>query len=45
MATNQADVSAVTKRSGWLTVDVWAVLLAIVLALLVRAGVLQHIPW
>jgi len=33
------------KPESWLTLDVWAVLLACVLALLVRAGVLQHIPW
>jgi hypothetical protein len=34
---------AVGKRG--LTLDWWAVLLALVLALLVRVGVLQHIPW
>ena len=28
-----------------LSVDVWAVLLAFLLAILVRAGVLQHVPW
>jgi hypothetical protein len=28
-----------------LTLDWWAVLLALVLALLVRVGVLGHIPW
>jgi hypothetical protein len=33
------------KRKSWLSVDVWAVLLAVVLAVLVRVGVLQHIPW
>jgi hypothetical protein len=37
-------VDAVTSKRG-LTLDWWAVLLALVLALLVRAGVLQHIPW
>lgn len=39
-----ADESAV-KRGLGLSLDGWAVLLALVLALLVRAGVLQHIPW
>ena len=34
---------AVGKRG--LTLDWWAVLLALVLALLVRVGVLQHISW
>lgn len=36
---------SVRKRGLWLSLDGWAVLLALVLALLVRAGVLQHIPW
>ena len=32
--------------SRWkLSLDTWAVLLAFVLALLVRSGVLKHIPW
>lgn len=33
------------KKSSLLSVDGWAVLLAVVLAVLVRFGVLQHIPW
>ena len=37
------------KRPGWphfrLSLDTWAVTSALVLALLVRAGVLKHIPW
>ena len=34
------------KKSGWgLSLDWWAVLLALVLALLVRIGWLQHISW
>ena len=37
-------VATVTNKRG-LTLDWWAVLLALVLALLVRVGVLQHIPW
>lgn len=36
----------VVKKSGWrLSLDWWAVLLALVLALLVRVGVLQHVGW
>ncbi len=35
----------VKKREGWVTLDVWAVLLAFVLALLVKFGVLQHVAW
>lgn len=39
-----ADETVVRDKRG-LTLDWWAVLLAVVLALLVRAGVLQRIPW
>jgi hypothetical protein len=28
-----------------LSLDLWAVLLSLTLALLVRAGVLRHVPW
>ena len=37
--------SVPNKTKQWLSLDSWAVLLAFVIALLVRAGVLQHIPW
>jgi hypothetical protein len=33
------------KSDSIFTVDVWAVLIAFVLALLVKAGLLQHVPW
>jgi hypothetical protein len=46
MTTDGTEVStAEVKRKTWLTLDWWAVLLAFVLALLVRANVLQHISW
>jgi hypothetical protein len=32
------------KKSGF-SIDAWAVLLAFVLAALVRAGIFKHIPW
>jgi hypothetical protein len=33
-------------RSRWrLSLDTWAVLVAFLLALLVRTGALKHIPW
>ena len=43
-------MSAETKigetGNGWkLSIDTWAVLLAFLAALLVRAGVLRHVPW
>ena len=40
-----SETTIVTKPKGGLSVDWWAVLLAVVLATLVRVGVLQHIPW
>ncbi len=34
------------KSSGLrLSIDVWAVIIAFLLAAFVRAGVLKHIPW
>jgi hypothetical protein len=39
---------AKTEKGGsrWrLSLDTWAVVVALLLALLVRAGVLKHIPW
>ena len=43
---SQQQETAVTpaKRRGY-SIDTWAVLLAFVLAALVRAGVFKHIPW
>ena len=35
-----------TSGSHWkLSLDTWAVLVALLLALLVRTGVFKHIPW
>jgi hypothetical protein len=40
------DVKAAVSGSRWkLSLDTWAVLAAFLLALLIRAGVLKHIPW
>ena len=34
------------SKSGWkLSLDTWAVVVALLLALLVRTGVFKHIPW
>jgi hypothetical protein len=42
----RAEVSAGKSRSRWkLSLDTWAVLVAFLLALLVRTGVFKHIPW
>lgn len=41
-----AKVVAGKSQSRWkLSLDTWAVLVAFLLTLLVRTGVLKHIPW
>ena len=32
-------------KKKWLSLDTWAVLIALAAALLIRAGVLNHVPW
>jgi hypothetical protein len=32
-------------KKKWLSLDTWAVLIALAAALLIRAGVLPHVPW
>jgi hypothetical protein len=44
MSNDPVEVVKDAGRAG-LSLDVWAVLLAFVLAVLVRAGVLKTIPW
>ena len=44
MSQQQASAAAPVKKTGY-PIDTWAVLLAFVLAALVRAGVFKHIPW
>jgi hypothetical protein len=36
---------AALKKTWRLSLDSWAVVLALLAALLVRAGVFKHIPW
>ena len=41
-----AEIAAGKTESRWkLSLDTWAVLVALLLALLVRIGVFKHIPW
>ena len=41
-----AETNGPERGSRWkLSLDSWAVVLALLAALLVRAGVLKHIPW
>jgi hypothetical protein len=40
------EVKSVSSGSRWkLSLDTWAVLAAFLAALLIRAGILTHIPW
>ena len=41
----QAAIVAAPVKERRFSIDTWAVLLAFVLAALVRAGVFKHIPW
>jgi hypothetical protein len=40
-----ANTDPLTAKKRLLSIDTWAVLIALAEALLVRAGVLNHIPW
>ncbi|MGB9466758.1 MAG: hypothetical protein WBR10_16745 [Candidatus Acidiferrum sp.] len=41
-----AQENAVQLRKPWrLSLDSWAVVVALLAALLIRAGVLKHVPW
>jgi hypothetical protein len=41
-----AELAARKTESRWkLSLDTWAVVVALLLALLVRTGVFKHIPW
>ena len=39
------DQSAKPRRGGWLSIDEWAVIVALVLALAVKFDVLKNVPW
>ena len=43
MSTNA--VSLNTRKGWWLSIDSWAVVAALLAALLIRAGVLSRVPW
>jgi hypothetical protein len=38
-------IQPLVPQKRFLSLDTWAVLIALVAALLVRAGVLAHVPW
>jgi hypothetical protein len=41
----QQQIAVTPVKQRGFSIDAWAVLLAFVLAALVRAGVFKHIPW
>jgi hypothetical protein len=43
MSTEESEVQV--KKPWRLSLDSWAVIVALLAALLVRAGVFKHIPW
>jgi hypothetical protein len=44
MAKGSSGTKALPKQ-GWLSLDAWAVIVALVLALAVKFGVLKSVPW
>jgi hypothetical protein len=41
-----AETKAGSKQNPWkLSLDSWAVVVALLAALLIRAGVFKHVPW
>jgi hypothetical protein len=40
-----ANTQPLISKKKWLSIDTWAVLIALAAALLVRAGVLTYVPW
>jgi hypothetical protein len=40
-----ANPEPVVPREKLLSIDTWAVLVALAAALLIRAGILTHVPW
>jgi hypothetical protein len=41
-----SEAKAVGAQSRWrLSLDTWAVIAAFLAAILIRAGVLKHVPW
>jgi hypothetical protein len=44
MSTGKSTTSSSSNRS-WLSLDVWAVIVALVLALAVRLDILKNVPW
>jgi hypothetical protein len=40
-----ANIQPLLPKKELLSIDTWAVLVALAAALLIRAGILTHVPW
>jgi hypothetical protein len=40
-----ANIQPLVPKKKLLSIDTWAVLVALAAALLIRAGILTHVPW
>jgi hypothetical protein len=45
MATDKSTTAPSNTGSSWLSLDVWAVIVALILALAVRFDILKNVPW
>ncbi|MGA9353412.1 MAG: hypothetical protein WBV46_06945 [Terriglobales bacterium] len=45
MPTNQSSKPSKPRKGGWLSIDEWALLVALVLALAVKFDLLKNVPW
>jgi hypothetical protein len=45
MATDKSTRVPSSTGSSWLSLDVWAVIVALILALAVRFDILKNVPW
>jgi hypothetical protein len=45
MATDKSTAAPYSTGSTWLSLDVWAVIVALLLALAVKFDILKNVPW
>ncbi|MGB6384172.1 MAG: hypothetical protein WBD25_16230 [Terriglobales bacterium] len=45
MATDKSTTVSPDTGSSWLSLDVWAVIVALILALAVRFDIFKNVPW
>jgi hypothetical protein len=43
--TADKSTSPETSKGTWLSLDTWAVVIALILALAVKFGILKNVPW